>query len=192
MPYFHTRFAIDDKNIIATFADDTPILASDSDPILASEKLESSLDQIDKWLHKWRIRANTNKSVHVAFTLRRGTCPPVSLNGNILPQSEVVKYLGMHLDKRLTWQKHIWAKRKQLNIKFKKYLWLLNRNSKLSLDNKLLVYKAILKPVWTYGIQLWGTASVSNIEIIQRFQSKVLRELSDSPWYVRNDDIHRS
>jgi hypothetical protein len=28
----------------------------------------------------------------------------------------------------------------------------------LSTTNKLLVYKTILKPIWTYDIQLWGTA----------------------------------
>ena len=40
-----------------------------------------------------------------------------------------------------------------------------------------MLYRAILKPVWTYGTQLWGTASNSNIEILQRFQSKTLRSL---------------
>ena len=54
-----------------------------------------------------------------------------------------------------------------------------------------MLYKAILKPVWTYGIQLWGTASNSNIEILQRFQSKTLRSLIDAPWYVTNETIHR-
>ena len=53
-----------------------------------------------------------------------------------------------------------------------------------SLANKLLVYKAFLKPIWTYGIQLWGTASNSNIDILERFQSKVLRIFTDAPWYV--------
>jgi hypothetical protein len=28
--------------------------------------------------------------------------------------------------------------------------------------------------IWTYGIQLWGTASTSNIEILERFLSKAL------------------
>jgi hypothetical protein len=44
--------------------------------------------------------------------------------------------------------------------------WLLGRKSKLSINNELLIYKTILKPVWAHGIQLWGTASTSNIEII--------------------------
>jgi hypothetical protein len=47
--------------------------------------------------------------------------------------------------------------------------WLLGRKSQLSLSNKLLLYETILKPIWAYGIQLWGTASRSNIEILERF-----------------------
>jgi len=54
--------------------------------------------------------------------------------------------------------------------------WILGRNSQLSLKNKLLVDKANRKPIWTYGVQLWGTVSNSNIEILERFQYKVLRK----------------
>jgi hypothetical protein len=45
--------------------------------------------------------------------------------------------------------------------------WLLGHKSKLSINNKLLIYKTILEPIWAYGIQLWGTASTSNIEILE-------------------------
>jgi hypothetical protein len=44
----------------------------------------------------------------------------------------------------------------------------------------------LFKPIWTYGLQLWGTASNSNIEILERFQSKLLRMITDAPWYVPN------
>jgi hypothetical protein len=57
--------------------------------------------------------------------------------------------------------------------------------------SKKLIYKIILKPVWTYGIQLWGMASTSNIEILECFQSKALRMIMDSPWYVPNTVIQR-
>jgi hypothetical protein len=49
----------------------------------------------------------------------------------------------------------------------------------------------MLKPIWTYGIQLWGTASTSNIEILELFQSKALRMIVDAPWYVPNTVIRR-
>jgi hypothetical protein len=69
--------------------------------------------------------------------------------------------------------------------------WLLGRKPKLSTNNKLLICKAILKPIWTYGIQLWGTTSNFNIEILERFQSKVLRLIVNSPWYVTNSVIRK-
>jgi hypothetical protein len=62
--------------------------------------------------------------------------------------------------------------------------WLFGHKSKLSTNNKLfLYYKEVLKPIWTYGIQLWGMASTSNIEILEHFQSKTLHMLVNAAWY---------
>jgi hypothetical protein len=59
--------------------------------------------------------------------------------------------------------------------------------------NVKTLYKqqTILKPNWTDGIQLWGMASTSNIEILERFQSKALRMIVNTPWYVTNTVIRR-
>jgi hypothetical protein len=117
--------------------------------------------------------------------------PPVHINKVELPQEEDVKYLGQHLDWSLTWHKHIFAKRKQLEITLTKMYWLPGRKSKLSTSNKLLIYKTIFKPMWTYRIQLWGTASTSKIDILECFQSKALSIIVDTPWYVSNTVIRR-
>lgn len=178
-------------SIMTTFADDTAILAVSEAPENATKKLQEALDKLQVWLKQWRIKANEVKSQHVTFTLRKENCPVVTLNGSQLPQTEKAKYLGMHLDRRLNWKDHIFTKRKQLGIKFSKLSWLIGRSSKLSLSSKLAVYKAILKPVWMYGVQLWGTASVSNLEILQRLQSKALRTVADAPWYVSNKTLHQ-
>jgi hypothetical protein len=89
----------------------------------------------------------------------------------------------LNLDRRLTWHKHIFTKRKKLGITTTKMHWLLGQKWNLSTGNKFLVYKAILIPIWTYGIQLWGTPPTSNIEILERFQSKA--------WYMANTVIRR-
>jgi len=91
----------------------------------------------------------------VKFTTRRETCPLVTLNGLEILQAEDAKYLGPHLDRKLNWRKHIFTKRKQLGIQLGKTYWLLGSKSQLSIENKLLLYKAILKPIWTCGVQLW-------------------------------------
>ena len=68
--------------------------------------------------------------------------------------------------------------------------WIIGRKSKLSLTNKLLIYIIILKPIWTCGAPLWGTASQSNIEILQRLQNKILGMATDAPWYIPNHMLH--
>jgi hypothetical protein len=127
----------------------------------------------------------THSASGLFLASRRETCPPVHINSVQLPPEDV-KYLGPHLDSRLTWHK-----RKQLGISLTKMYWLLGQKSKLATSNKLYIYKTILKPISTYGLQLWGTASTSNIKILERFQWKALRITVDAPRYVPNTSIRR-
>jgi len=69
--------------------------------------------------------------------------------------------------------------------------WLMGRRLALSIHNKLMSYKQILMPVWTYGIQMWGRMKQSKNDIIQRFQNKVLRNIVDAPCHIRIADLHR-
>ena len=193
-PFLYLIFTGDvpvtNDTLMATFADDTAILSPDSDPVRASEKLQNHLNLLQNWLDNWKIRVNTNKSTQITFTTRRGTCPQVSINNAPIPVKTEVKYLGLHLDQKLTWKTHIKMKRRQLDLKVKNMHWLINKKSQLSLENKLILYKIILKPVWTYGIELWGTSKPSNTKILQTFQSKTLRMIADAPWYVSNQTLH--
>ena len=68
---------------------------------------------------------------------------------------------------------------------------LTSRKSKLSIENKLKIYKMIIKPIWTYGIPLWGTTAMSHINKIEVIQAKILRIIVNGPWYVWNEDIRR-
>ena len=164
--------------LTSTFADDTAILSSHHNPIIASVELNKHLKHMEIWFNNWRIRINELKSKHVTFTLRKGDCPPVFFNNIKLSHESKAVYLGIHLDRWLTWRSHIEAKRTQIKLKMLEVNWLIGRHSKLSLDNKVTIYKSILKPIWTYGIQLNGYTSSSNIELIQRAQSKILRTIT--------------
>jgi len=52
------------------------------------------------------------------------------------------------LDQKLNWKEHLIRKRKQVKLKVKDLYWLIGRKSPLSLENKLLLYKTIIKPIW--------------------------------------------
>lgn len=67
-------------------------------------------------------------------------------------QVNIVKYLGMQLDERLTCNKK--RRKKELGIKLHQLYRFIGKKSQLNLENKLLQYESILNPIWTYGIQL--------------------------------------
>lgn len=194
-PFLYTLYTCDipktEHDIIATFADDTGILSVGDTHQEAAEKAQESINKINLWTQQWKINLNKSKSVHINFTNKKEQYYPIKINNTQVPYANEAKYLGFTLDSKLRWKPHIKRKVAELNIKFKKMYWLLGRNSKLSTYNKLLLYKQSLKPIWTYGAQLWGCTSKSNKEILQRFQNKILRNIVDAPWYVRNCDIHR-
>lgn len=187
---FTSDIPLSDNTTLATFADDTAILSSDIDPVRASEKLQNHLNSLQGWLKRWKIRVNNEKSTQVTFTTKRSVCPQVTINNALIPVKTEVRYLGLHLDQKLNWKVHIKAKKDQLTLKVRNMQWLIGRKSQLSMENKLIIYKTILKPVWTYGIELWGCSKPSNTKILQTFQSKTLRMIVNAPWFVTNQTLH--
>jgi hypothetical protein len=120
--------------ITATFANETAVLATYDNPEIAARKLLAALSGIQQWLIKWRFKANESKTYHATFTLKISTCPPVQLNGTYLPYTDEVKYLGVHLDRRLTWRKHISTKRRHLDHQLRELYWIIGRKSQLSAE----------------------------------------------------------
>lgn len=180
-----------ESSTLATFADDTAVLAVGNTNEEATSALQIAVTEIEDWTETWKIKVNESKSVHVNFTNRKCQPIPITINRKVVPYANEAKYLGMTLDARLRWKAHVKKKRQELGIKYNKMYWLIGRTSPLSIHNKLILYKQMLKPVWLYGIQLWGCASQSNIGIVQRFQNKVLRNVVNAPREIRNIDLHR-
>jgi hypothetical protein len=171
---------------IGTFADDIVLLTSHKEFLRASSILQEYLRILHIWLKKCKIKVNETKSKYITFTLRSDPSPPVYLNDVEIPSATTAKYRGLHLDTKLNWKEHIVKKRKQMDLRYKELHWLHGRSSLLSVNNKILLYKTVIVPIWSHGIELWGCASKSNIAIIQRAQSKILRAIVDAPWYVTN------
>ncbi|KAL7723677.1 hypothetical protein ACLKA6_017251 [Drosophila palustris] len=95
-----------------------------------------------------------------------------------------VKYLGIIIDRRLTWKPHILRTCATVRAKCKKLDWLLRPRSGLSLTAKVRLFKAIISPTLTWGLNIWGTACNSSIKKIESCQSKILRRIVGSPWYA--------
>ena len=109
-----------ENDTIATFADDTAILAVGNNNTISTQKLQSAVNQINDWTNRWGIKLNETKSVHVDFTNKKIQHIPVSINNNQIPYSNNAKYLGITLDAKLRWKAHVKKKREELGIKYKK------------------------------------------------------------------------
>jgi hypothetical protein len=90
---------------------------------------------------KIKNKINMEKSVQVTFTSKQSPCECLQLimNNAPIPVQTKIKYLGIMLDKRLTWGPHLKEKIKSSNNRIHILRPLLN--SKITLQNKLIIYK---------------------------------------------------
>lgn len=86
-----------ENNTVATFADDTAILAVGKDNEESTQNLKLTVNQIHSWTKQWRIKLNEVKSVHVDFTNKRLNYLPITINRQIVPYANSAKYLCMTL-----------------------------------------------------------------------------------------------
>jgi len=130
------------------------ILATNENPIIASNMIQRHINIIHLWTKRWKIKINETKSSFITFTLNKKTCPQISMNNIPIPICTQVKFLGLTLDSKLTWNPHIIDKRKALNSRLHLLRPLLR--SKMNIDTKLLIYKSLLRPLWTYTASNYG------------------------------------
>lgn len=134
---YSTQFDIPaTQALVATVADDMGLSVPHTDYNMATKNLQQAVEEISTWARPWKIRLNREKSTNVDFTLRKHGYKPIVLNGEVLEKANHAKYLGVYLDKRLTWKTHIIKKRYELNIRFRRMYWLFRARNKLSLANK--------------------------------------------------------
>jgi hypothetical protein len=56
---------------MATFADDTAVVARGETVDISTRKLQSAVNKVAIWTRKWRTKLNESKSVHIDFTNTR-------------------------------------------------------------------------------------------------------------------------
>lgn len=117
-----------------------------------------------------KMGINIEKSVNVTFTLPRDLCPPVILNNSIISSSDIVWYLGQHLDKY-----HLESSRTTANV----HKWtgelliqLIDTHSKPSLSHRLQTHNTILQVFQTYGIEFHSSKKSSTTIAYRLFNPK--------------------
>jgi hypothetical protein len=94
---------------LALFADDLALFSTYAKVDVIMDRLQLALNTIKRYYSTWRIKLNPSKTRAVFFTKRKTRELPtsdLSLDGYYIPWSDRAKYLGLILDKKLTFSPH--------------------------------------------------------------------------------------
>ena len=96
------------------YADDCSALVGGDHPHNMIEKMQTMLERLVHWGHSCGLRFNPQKTVAVMFTrATRSFDRLVRMEGQLLPYSQSVVYLGVTLDSELKWKPHFHNKIKK-------------------------------------------------------------------------------
>lgn len=176
---------------IAMYADDTALYTAAHHINSVATYIQSHINDLEIWFTKWKIKINTQKCHAIYFSKSYKNPPRLYMFDEVIEWENSVKYLGVTLDRKLTWRPHISNVKNTLNTKVGMLRTLLF-NKKLNIQNKLLLYKSIILPTALYAAPIWAFAAKTNIQQIETFQNKMLRRLTNSNRYVTNEIIRRT
>ena len=93
-----------------------------------------------------------------------------------------IKYLGVYLDDKMSWEIHIEKLRKQLRCLSFNFYFI---REYVPFEVLLVIYKALVLSIINYGISVYGQASSHRIQRLQRTHNLILKHLSFSQQKAR-------
>lgn len=178
---------------IALFADDTALHHSSENSADIVTHLQHTGRKVQQYMEKWKINLNRQKTQALFITNRYSKQLPGShlkfLNENIKWETDA-KYLGMIIDKRVTLKQHVDYVINRAHTALRLLYPFISRNSKLDLQNKLLIYKVAIRPIFTYGCPAFEEMAKTHLQKLQILQNKFLRIILNKSRYDRITDLH--
>ena len=115
--------------------------------------VEDDLNRLVDWFKANKLTLNLDKTVCVLFSNQsKPQKVTLEIGTYRLQSSDIVKFLGVLIDNKLNWNKHI----NFLIAKFKQNLLLKLSNKFLNKSTNKLIYYAHMYSHITYGILIWG------------------------------------
>ena len=100
------------KSQMRLFADDSSVFTPVTDVLVTHEQLVKDLETVSNWGYQWKMVFNpdiTKQAVEVIFSVKKKKPhhPDLNFNGIPVAREDHTKHLGVYLDSRLNFSKHI-------------------------------------------------------------------------------------
>jgi hypothetical protein len=146
------------------FADDVSLECDGPSVVACVDNLQQVITKVESWATLRGLRFSSKKTVAMIFTNKHKqpqNVPNIKLYGQEVPFVDSVRYLGVVLDKKLSWKNHIDKK-----IRSAKFSLVRARNALGTLWGRSprltkWLYTGIICPAITYAAMIWGRAQSS-------------------------------
>ena len=103
------------KSEVKFFADDTSLFSIVSDPVITAAQINHDLQLIEQWAYQWKMSFNPDpnkQAIELLFSQKKKNInhPPLFFNQKQVVSVTVHKHLGLTLDSKLLFIKHITEK----------------------------------------------------------------------------------
>ena len=145
------------------------------------------------WFKANKLTLNLDKTVCILFSSKSRTQElTLDIGTYKLHSSETVKFLGVWIDKKLTWNRHL----STIIVKLKQNLHLLKLSNKfLNKETKKFIYYAHIYSHLTYGILIWGNmisqSTINKIQKIMNTYFKLITGLTPTPENFKKEKMLR-
>ena len=153
------------KSQVNFFADDTMLFSIVNDPTISASDLNDDLSTISQWAYQWKMEFNpdSNKqATELLFSQKilSPNRPPIFFNGTEVTKVNEQKHLGLFLDKKLSFEKHLTEKIKtaQKGIAVIKQL-----SHYLPIKTLDQIYKLLIPPHFDYCDVIYHIPPLTNL-----------------------------
>lgn len=159
------------KTII--YADDTNQLVTGNNLIQSVETANISALEFYQWCQYNGISVNVNKTFFMVFQPKNGkdeSSQLIKMNHNSIEQVNFIKFLGVVIDQKMTWEQHI----DYISSKLSTMCFIVRQlRATVSLSILKLAYYGLVQSILSYGLIFWGrSAHFHKVFVIQK---KIIR-----------------
>ena len=173
------------------FADDTALWSSAYTESFALYKLQKSLNLLEGWCRRWRVKLNGDKSKLVLIARTReksGENHALHLFNDVIRPVPCAKFLGVEIDKNLSFKNHVDSICKRANTRLN-VLKVLSRSG-TDAATLMRIYKIYVRPIIEYGSIAFLAAPKSQLSRLQSIENDAIRICLRLPKYIRNNLLH--
>ena len=179
--YINDLPKISDNLQTILFADDTTVSSSDVDLRFLTQTTNEELFKIEQWTILNKLTLNADKTEFLVFSNRKiqNFNNSIILNNTQVTPSLSCKFLGIHLDNKLTFKKHI----DYVLGKISRLTGILFRiRDSLTLKARLDYYYAFIYPYLNYNVTVWGGTYETTLQPLVLQHKKVIRTIANADY----------